>query len=537
MPIAAAKKSTADRPFHLNPLWRAYDAVADRVDHKIGWPRLPKHLGLADLVGVRNALREENLHDTSRQPAVNGVEAPEWDERFATERTVDGAGTTWTTRRWGWPAPGSAATCPSSRPGPTREPARAQPAHGEPPADDPRRAHPRDRGNALIASWLQFMIRDWFRHGPARPKTPGRSRSIPTTTGPPRCSCTGHHGPDHAARQHDHPPTYINVMTHWWDGSQIYGNSAPEQAFLRPTRAAGCGWSTAPAVPDDPKRNPTQVPGFWLGIGMLQTLFAQEHNSVCEMLARPPRLGRRAPLPARPGDHLRTAGEDPHHRVDAGRDRAPHRGRGPARQLVRPRRPEARPHRPDRENEVLTGIPGTETDHYGVPFALTEEFVAVYRMHPLIPDTSTSARRPTTAPRSARASSTRSPARRRGHAARPDLADLLYTFGTMNPGLVCLHNFPAPADVHPPRRQLMDLAATDILRSRELGVPRYTEFRRLLHLTVPRPSTTSPPTSSGRASSGRSTAAISTVDLIPGCTPRTVPRASRSATPRSASSS
>ena len=28
----------------------------------------------------------------------------------------------------------------------------------------------------------------------------------------------------------------------------------------------------------------------------------------------------------------------------------------------------------------------------------------------------------------------------------------------------------------------MDLAATDILRSRELGVPRYNQFRRLLHL-------------------------------------------------------
>jgi hypothetical protein len=28
----------------------------------------------------------------------------------------------------------------------------------------------------------------------------------------------------------------------------------------------------------------------------------------------------------------------------------------------------------------------------------------------------------------------------------------------------------------------MDLAATDILRTRELGVPRYNQFRRLLHL-------------------------------------------------------
>jgi hypothetical protein len=33
-----------------------------------------------------------------------------------------------------------------------------------------------------------------------------------------------------------------------------------------------------------------------------------------------------------------------------------------------------------------------------------------------------------------------------------------------------------------PDGHLQDLAATDILRSRELGVPRYNAFRRLLHL-------------------------------------------------------
>ena len=37
-------------------------------------------------------------------------------------------------------------------------------------------------------------------------------------------------------------------------------------------------------------------------------------------------------------------------------------------------------------NEVLGGIPGSPTDHHGVPYSLTEEFVAVYRMHPLLPD-------------------------------------------------------------------------------------------------------------------------------------------------------
>ena len=37
-------------------------------------------------------------------------------------------------------------------------------------------------------------------------------------------------------------------------------------------------------------------------------------------------------------------------------------------------------------NEVIRGIPGSPTNHHGVPYSFTEEFVAVYRMHPLIPD-------------------------------------------------------------------------------------------------------------------------------------------------------
>ncbi|MBO0845365.1 MAG: hypothetical protein J2P22_08130 [Nocardioides sp.] len=41
---------------------------------------------------------------------------------------------------------------------------------------------------------------------------------------------------------------------------------------------------------------------------------------------------------------------------------------------------------------------------------------------------------------------------------------------------------PLHAGVRSPGRTLQDLAATDILRSRELGVPRYNDFRRLIHL-------------------------------------------------------
>src|SRR5260370_10425478 len=63
------------------------------------------------------------------------------------------------------------------------------------------------------------------------------------------------------------------------------------------------------------------------------------------------------------------------------------------------------------------------------------------------------------------------------------MADLMYSFGTQHPGLVTLHNSPRNLqEFHRPDGSLQDLAATDILRSRELGVPRYNEFRRLLRL-------------------------------------------------------
>ncbi len=139
------------------------------------------------------------------------------------------------------------------------------------------------------------------------------------------------------------------------------------------------------------------------------------------------------------------------------------------------------------QDEILTGIPGTHTDHYGVPFALTEEFVAVYRMHPLIPDSFDF--RAATDDRQTLGSKEFDELT--GPAAvdvlkGQGLGDLLYTFGTMNPGLVCLHNYPKYLQTFTrPDGKLMDLASIDILRSRELGVPRYAEFLRQLHKPVP----------------------------------------------------
>jgi hypothetical protein len=136
------------------------------------------------------------------------------------------------------------------------------------------------------------------------------------------------------------------------------------------------------------------------------------------------------------------------------------------------------------KSEVISGIPGSPTEHFGVPYSLTEEFSIVYRMHPLVPDDYTF--RSVTDDSELDQCTLRDIAGPAAHQMTGKLAmqDLIYSFGTVHPGALALNNYPRFLQEfqRPDNERLMDLAATDILRTRELGVPRYNEFRRLLHL-------------------------------------------------------
>ena len=67
------------------------------------------------------------------------------------------------------------------------------------------------------------------------------------------------------------------------------------------------------------------------------------------------------------------------------------------------------------------------------------------------------------------------------------MANTLYSFGLINPGVVCLHNYPQSLQhFHKPDGSTIDLAAIDVMRIRERGVPRYNEFLRLLGMKAPR---------------------------------------------------
>src|SRR5262249_27223781 len=61
-------QSVAGAGYRPSLFVRAYDTLAEKVDRRFGWDRLPVPLGLAVLGGLRNKLRRENLYDTSALP-------------------------------------------------------------------------------------------------------------------------------------------------------------------------------------------------------------------------------------------------------------------------------------------------------------------------------------------------------------------------------------------------------------------------------------------------------------------------------------
>jgi Animal haem peroxidase len=118
-----------------------------------------------------------------------------------------------------------------------------------------------------------------------------------------------------------------------------------------------------------------------------------------------------------------------------------------------------------------------------VPYSLTEEFVAVYRMHPLLPDDyrfySLDGGEP---PRDLQFADL-SALHVRDRLTEIGMANALYSFGVAHPGAITLDNYPRSLqNLERPNGDRLDLAAVDILRTRERGVPRYNEFRRLFRL-------------------------------------------------------
>ncbi len=103
------------------------------------------------------------------------------------------------------------------------------------------------------------------------------------------------------------------------------------------------------------------------------------------------------------------------------------------------------------DSEILQGIPGSPTNDHGVPYSLTEEFVAVYRMHPLMPDDYVfrSVADDSELARHELPDLTVLNVRQR--LKELSMADIFYSFGRSHPGAITLHNFPRHLQQFQPR--------------------------------------------------------------------------------------
>ncbi|MEO6544501.1 MAG: peroxidase family protein, partial [Nitrospiraceae bacterium] len=129
-------------------------------------------------------------------------------------------------------------------------------------------------------------------------------------------------------------------------------------------------------------------------------------------------------------------------------------------------------------------------NHFGSPFNFPEEFITVYRLHPLLPDLIDYRewnREPNVIRQKVPVIDTFR-GKATGEMREKGLANWALSMGRQRLGALTLQNHPQFLQnltmnrLQSPTQQI-DVAALDLIRDRERGVPRYNEFRRQYGLT------------------------------------------------------
>ena len=353
--------------------------------------------------------------------------------------------------------------------------------------------------NLLAAAWIQFMVHDWVSHRvsyqlgvhevplpkdhPARKLYHQKALYVPKTMADPTRS----------AKDAGLPPTTINEVTSWWDGSQIYGSDQKTADSLRTFKDGKLKIGEDGRLPLGP--GDIEHTGFnrnwWLGLSMLHTLFVKEHNAIAEMLKRKhptwtdnylyniARLVNAAVMAK-----IHTVEWTPAILPNHGLYLAMNANWFGFAETLTHRAGQRKLQRPIKIlSPEVGGIVGGLTNKHGAPYGLTEEFTEVYMLHELLPDeillralrgNRELERLPLAGTRQVMAHKI---------TARHSFQDLFYSFGLQHPGQIVLNNFPRTLQqLSVPGNPLYDLGAVDILRARERGVPRYNDLRIQLGL-------------------------------------------------------
>ncbi|MFP5384460.1 MAG: peroxidase family protein [Bacteriovoracia bacterium] len=344
--------------------------------------------------------------------------------------------------------------------------------------------------NLLAASWIQFMTHDWFSHGkneevdpfflPLHANDPFKQKDMMVL----RTKF------DRTRSERDKvlPVTFTNEVTHWWDGSQVYGSDIETSNKLRTFKDGLLKVNEKGLLPTD--SDGIELAGFkdnwWVGLSLMHHLFTLEHNAIAKHLknAHPGWNDEKLFHTARMVNAALIAKI---HTIEWTPAILPNKHLGIAmnanwKGLANPTGNVRWPLEIIKD-PVLSGLVGGKRNIHGTAFSMTEEFVSVYRMHPLLPESFDvrsleTGKLEKTIPL-ANTRNEESPK----ILARHSLEDLFYSFGISHPGQLVLNNYPEfLQEIELPIMGKVDLAAIDLIRDRERGVPRYNQFRRLVGL-------------------------------------------------------
>lgn len=472
--------------FHPGLLERLLGVAYRAINFFVSWDRLPTLTGAVNLSVFRNRLRAHNLYHTGYGIRTSG----DWSAGKERWRSADGSFNSLDHPRMGmagsrfgrnFPLP----ECVAERGDDLVDP---NPRVISRELLARRTFIPATTLNLLAAAWIQFETHNWFSHGVPQPSDEFKIPLHPEDDWPEKvdgCMQIRRTVADTTPRETwlGATATFCNANSHWWDAGQIYGSSRARQMQVRSEVDGKIKVDQDGLLPADPERQGADLTGFndnwWVGLSLLHNLFAREHNVICDALkARYPvwndeELFQRARL-------INAALIAKIHTVEWTPGILAH----PALKFGMHANWSGVPYRVMRKvlgkSEAGHGILGSPTDQHSAPYALTEEFTSVYRLHPLIPDEMNVRRLDAAGEERCEL------VNMQGHGSRQFMqahgfANLLYSFGTAHPGAICLYNYPNfLRQFRKDGQPLLDMAAVDIMRDRERGVPRYNRFRELL---------------------------------------------------------
>jgi hypothetical protein len=215
------------------------------VNRYVPWYKMPLlSLQLLNLSLFRHALRQKNLIDTERRPAPPTpqptLEEP-IPEEVRTARTFDGCHNDLSDLCMGQVGAAFGRNMP---------PQYLPQLLGTPnPVTVSRallhRKHfiPARSLNVLAAAWIQFQVHDWVQHNRYKPgekdvavDMPGAAKWRNTADGPEESvmRITGDKPLYDAPPGSDAPSlVFGNTVSHWWDGSEVYGTTREKANSLR----------------------------------------------------------------------------------------------------------------------------------------------------------------------------------------------------------------------------------------------------------------------------------------------------------------